>query len=179
MPPRPSPTVPAALPGRQMRLKHLDRLADAERERLDVRCLRAAILLQREQLQEAELLCQEVLARDPWHADAHFLLGLTFRQRSQPDAAVQSLKQAIYLYPGHRDAHFFLAETYRTLGLEALARREYENTLNILATGSGTQAGDRDEPALHLTGLADERLRHACQANLRNLRSRQGAKRRA
>lgn len=143
-------------------LVHLDRLSDVERERLDVRCLRAAILLQREELQEAEVLCQEVLARDPWHADAHFMLGLTYRQRGQPKAAALSLKQAIYLQPEHRDAHFFLAEVYRTLGLETQARNEYENTLNILAASG--------EPVFYLTGLPDETLRHACQANLRNLR---------
>jgi chemotaxis protein methyltransferase CheR len=173
-------------------LQHLDRLTSTERERLDIRCLQAAILVQREELREAELLCQEVLARDPWHADAHFLLGLTYRQRGQWDAAIQSLKQAIYLYPGHRDAHFFLAETYRTLGLEAQARREYENTLNILATsakksGRGKRS-DRGEPPtgpqsgssprFHLTGLADQALHHACQVNLRNLTKRPAVGRR-
>jgi tetratricopeptide (TPR) repeat protein len=150
----------------EVALAHLERLGDAERERLDVRCLRAAIFLQRAELQEAERLCQEVLARDPWHADAHFMLGLTHRQRGRLEAAVQALKQAIYLQPGHRDAHFFLAETYRSLGLAAQARHEYENTLNILADA----AQGRDEPAFHLTGLADEKLRHACQVNLKNLR---------
>jgi chemotaxis protein methyltransferase CheR len=150
----------------EVALAHLERLGDAQRERLDVRCLRAAIFLQRAELQEAERLCQEVLARDPWHADAHFMLGLTHRQRGRLEAAVQALKQAIYLQPGHRDAHFFLAETYRSLGLAAQARHEYENTLNILADA----AQGRDEPAFHLTGLADEKLRHACQVNLKNLR---------
>lgn len=162
----------------ELALAKLDRLSGSEHERLDVRCLRAAILLQQEKLQEAELVCQEVLVRDPWHADAHLLLGLTYRQRGQADEAVRSLKQAIYLAPDHRDAHFFLAETYRSLGLEAEARREYENTLNILASRSASRSGERGEPYFPLTGLADQALHHACQVNLRNLRARQGAKQR-
>jgi chemotaxis protein methyltransferase CheR len=154
----------------EVALAALDRLSSEERERPDVACLRAAILLQQERLPEAESLCEQVLAHNPWHTDAHFLLGLSFRQRGQADAAIQSLKQAIYLYPGHRDAHFFLAETYRGLGLEVQARREYENTLNILAAAAATQSGAQEEPVFHLTGLPDEALRQACQANLINLR---------
>lgn len=159
-------------------LQQLDRLSGGEYERLDVRCLRAAVFLQQEKLQDAEMLCQEVLARDPWHADAHMLLGLIYRQQGEVDAAVRSLKQAIYLYPDHRDAHFFLAETYRSLGLEAQARSEYENTLNILATRAASQPGDRGRPHFPLTGLPDQALHHACQANLRSLRLRQEAKQR-
>jgi chemotaxis protein methyltransferase CheR len=131
-------------------------------------CLRGAILLQQEKLEEAEATCQGLLAQNPWHADAHFLLGLVYRQQGQAAAAIQALKQTIYLQPSHRDAHFYLAETYRTVGMKAQARREYENTLNALRLVRPPE----EAPAPSLSGLEDDMLRQACEANLRKLRGR-------
>lgn len=128
--------------------------------------LRGAILLQQERLEEAEATCQRLLAQNPWHAEAHFLLGLVYRHQGQAAAAIQALKQTIYLQPSHRDAHFYLAETYRAAGMRAHARREYENTLNALRLVRPPEEG----PALNLSGLEDDFLRQACEANLRNLR---------
>jgi chemotaxis protein methyltransferase CheR len=133
---------------------------------LEAYCLRAAILLQQSHLDEAESMCQTVLAHDLWHADAHFLLGLILRQQGQAEAAVQSLKQAIYLQPTHRHAHFFLAETYRDLGAPEEARSEYDNTLNILRHRP-EQMSD-----LNLAGLADDTLQQACLVNLKRLGGR-------
>jgi tetratricopeptide (TPR) repeat protein len=144
-------------------LELLDRLATSPGVRPEIACLRAAVLLQQERLDEAEVACQEVLACDPWHADAHFLMGFISRLRDEVEDAVQSLKQTIYLQPDHREAHFFLAEIYRALGLRRDARREYENTLNILKS----RAGQPSTPGL--TGLPDDTLRRACESNLGNL----------
>jgi chemotaxis protein methyltransferase CheR len=149
-------------------LRELDRLPADQLLPPQARCLRGAILLQQERLDEAEAACQRLLAQDPWHADAHFLLGLVYRHQGQTDAAIQTLKQAIYLQPSHRDAHFYLAETYRTEGMTAKARREYENTLNTLRVVHPPKGS----PAFSLSGLEDDMLRQACEVNLRKLRGR-------
>jgi Tfp pilus assembly protein PilF len=119
--------------------------------------------LQQERLGEAEEACQYLLALDPWHADAHFLMGLISRQRGEVDNAIRSLRTVIYLQPEHRDAHFFLAEIYRGSGFVDQARREYRNTLNIL-----TRVAEKS-PTINWTGLADEMVRGACEVNLRKL----------
>jgi chemotaxis protein methyltransferase CheR len=150
-------------------LQELDRVPAGPPVWLEVYRLQGAIFLQQERLAEAEAACQSLLAHDPWHADAHFLLGLVLRQQGQIAAAIQSLKQAIYLLPSHRHAHFYLAETYRTLGLRDEARSEYENTLNTLRMAHSPD----QSPALNLTGLEDDLLRQACEANLRKLRGSQ------
>jgi predicted Zn-dependent protease len=129
-------------------------------------CLRGAILLQQERLEEAEATCQRLLAQNPWHANAHFLLGLVYRQQGQAAAAIQALKQTIYLQPSHREAHFYLAETYRTVGMKAQARREYENTLNALRLARPLE----EATAPSLSGLEDDMLRQACEAHLKRLR---------
>jgi tetratricopeptide (TPR) repeat protein len=154
---------------------HLDQIPADEPASLPALDLRAAALLQQERLEEAETVCQTVLTFDPWHADAHFLLGLVFRQQGQAEAAIEALKQVIYLQPSHRDAHFFLAETYRALGLVDQARREYENTLNILTYSlqeTPTPPSLREVAGINLTGLTDNILRRACEANLRKLQGR-------
>jgi chemotaxis protein methyltransferase CheR len=146
-------------------LRELDPVSFTRPLWIEACCLRGAILLQQERLAEAEAACQTLLAHDPWYADAHFLIGLVFRQQGNMKMAVQSLKQAIYLEPSHRHAHFYLAETYRALELDARARREYDNTLNALEHRS------ESVPNRNLTGLQDEILRQACEANLRKLSS--------
>jgi chemotaxis protein methyltransferase CheR len=147
-------------------LQRLERLQSAQEFRPEVGCLQAAIFLQQERLDEAEAICQQALVHDPWYTDAHFLLGLISRQRGEIDSAVQALKQAIYLQPEHREAHFFLAEILRKLKLRDAARREYENTLNILAHRPAQAA------TWNLTGVPDQVLRQACEANLKNLQNR-------
>jgi chemotaxis protein methyltransferase CheR len=149
-------------------LHQLDQLPADQPPDLQALCLRGAVLLQQERLEEAEMACQRLLAMDLWHADGHFLLGLVYRQQGQTEAAMRALKQAIYLQPSHRDAHFYLAETYRTAGMETEARREYENTLNTLRSPHPS----KEPPALNLSGLEDEILRQACEVNLRRLGGR-------
>ena len=148
-------------------LRELDRLPTDPARRSEANLLRAATLLQQSRLEEAEVVCRQLLARDPWQADAHLLLGLVYRQRERAEDAVQSLKQAIYLQPTHFASHFFLAETYRDLGAVREARSEYENTLNILRRRP-THPPERD-----LVGLDAEVLQRACLVNLEKLGSRQ------
>jgi chemotaxis protein methyltransferase CheR len=150
----------------QAALRRLDRIPVNGSIWLDVYCLRSAVLLQQERLGEAETNCQTLLAHDPWHADAHFMMGLIFRQQNEIEAAVRSFRTAIYLHPEHRHAHFYLAEIYHALGLQELARREYKNTLNILL-----HLASRTE-TLNLAGIEDDILRRACEANLRKLEGR-------
>jgi chemotaxis protein methyltransferase CheR len=130
--------------------------------------LRAAALVQQDRLDEAELACQYLLAHDPWHVDAHFLMGLIAYHQGQAGAAIQALKTAVYLQPEHRWAHFYLAEAYRSLGLQDQARREYKNTLNTLRVAQQI----RQAPDLNLSGLQDDVLRQACQLNLEKLGDR-------
>ncbi|HFD38715.1 MAG TPA: hypothetical protein ENJ31_02525 [Anaerolineae bacterium] len=144
-------------------LRELDRLPPDPSARQEADLLRAATLLQQTRLEEAEAACRRALDREPWQAEAHLLLGLIRRQQGQAEAAVQSLKQAIYLQPTHHHPHFFLAETYRDLGAVREARREYENTLNIL------RRRPAQPPTRNLVGLDDEMLHRACLLNLERL----------
>jgi chemotaxis protein methyltransferase CheR len=149
-------------------LHELDRIPADQPALLEAYSLRAAALLQQDRLVEAESACQYLLAHDPWHTDAHFLMGLIYYHQGQAKAAIQSFKTAVYLQPEHRWAHFYLAETYRALGWQDSAYREYRNTLNTLHAAHRS----RQIPELNLTGLADDVLRQACETNLGRLQRR-------
>jgi chemotaxis protein methyltransferase CheR len=149
-------------------LRHLSRLAAEDAARPEAACLHAAILLQQEKPDEASQICRRVLDRDPWYPDAYLLLGLGYRQQGHGVEAVSTLKQAIYLRPDDPQAHFFLGDTYRMLGLHAEARREYENTLNILRRKSGTPA------QVGLAGVPDDLMRRACRTHLARSGQREG-----
>jgi chemotaxis protein methyltransferase CheR len=144
-------------------LSELDRLPAGVAVWTEAYCLRSAILIQLERFEEAEAACQTMLAHDPWYADAHFMLGLVFRQQGQVHEAVRSLEQAVNLEPNHPYAHYYLAEIYRGLEQYATARNEYQETLEILE--------QLDEPAseLSLAGLDEDAVRQACKFNLERL----------
>ena len=122
-------------------LRELNRQRPDQPLELEADSLRAAILVQTGQLEDAEAACQLVLAHDPWNIDAHFLMGVIFYHQGHHRQAIQALKSAVYLQPEHRAAHFYLAEAYHGLGLVEQAQREYKNTLNILDPPAGRRRG--------------------------------------
>jgi chemotaxis protein methyltransferase CheR len=144
-------------------LHELERMSNDQPALLEAYCLRAAALLQKKRLTEAESACQYVLAHDPWHIDAHLLLGITLFHRGQADVAIQSFKTAIYLQPEHQDARFYLAESYRVLNMTDKAHQEYKNTLNILTHRPPSAQ------SLSLSGLTNDMLRQACEFHLNKL----------
>jgi tetratricopeptide (TPR) repeat protein len=62
-------------------------------------------------------LLQQVVAREPNFADAHYRLGLALKQTGQLAKARQVLEQATQLLPNHLDAWKALQDTYQQLNL--------------------------------------------------------------
>lgn len=67
-------------------------------------------------LHEAQLLYEELLARDPRQVDALHLLGVLALQQGQPDAAAGLIQQALALRPDMAAAHSNLGRAYALLG---------------------------------------------------------------
>ena len=68
------------------------------------------------QLQQAEQLCRQILARQPGHAEALLLLGGMAYQGGRNDLAVELLRQVIALDPRHFEAHNNLGVALRDQG---------------------------------------------------------------
>lgn len=135
-------------------------------------------------LDEAERIYKEVLAREPKHFDSLHLLGVAAQQRGRYDVAIEMIGRAIALNDRVSTFHNNLAEALRVMGrldeAAARARRaiELEPTFAEAHVNLGNalrQQGKLDEAAAHY----QEALRlnpnyAAAHANLGVLRMDQG-----
>jgi tetratricopeptide (TPR) repeat protein len=81
---------------------------------------------------------RRALARDGNLPEAHYLLGLVYRDSQNPDAAVSSLEQAVRLAPGFVAAREELADLYAERGRPVEAHAELA-ALATLDPGPGRQ----------------------------------------
>src|SRR5690606_38026878 len=63
-----------------------------------------------------------VIARRPWHDDAHNLIGYAYRQLGDYTRSLEHYQQALDLNPYHRGALEYLGETYLAMGCPAQAK---------------------------------------------------------
>ena len=90
---------------------------------------------QARRLNDAERLYQQILARDPSHAEAaeaHFNLARVLRERGMFDAAIAHYEKAIALNPGDPEIHSNLGRLLGELGKSADARAAYEKAVALL-----------------------------------------------
>ena len=82
-------------------------------------------------LEEAEKLYRQVLARDPAHARAAYLIGAIALGASRADAAEEPLRRATQLEPANPAYHANLAEAYRRLGRYPQAIASFETAMSL------------------------------------------------
>jgi predicted O-linked N-acetylglucosamine transferase (SPINDLY family) len=100
-------------------------------------------------LSEAERLYRAVLARDPDHSQAVFLLGMLATASGRLDDAVEMLTRATALAPGQAACHAELGEAYRRRGDVSAA---IDSLLKAVAIDPGPVG-----PVFTLGGLLHER----------------------
>jgi tetratricopeptide (TPR) repeat protein len=77
---------------------------------------------------------------DPYNAgDAHFALGLVYRDWGKPDDEIQAYKQAIRLRPDYTVA-------YERLGLRYLKSKKYNEAIEIFRQLAALKPGDANAP---------------------------------
>ncbi|MDB5341663.1 MAG: tetratricopeptide repeat protein [Schlesneria sp.] len=111
----------------------LDQTKFTEQERTDATLLRAQILMERSQFDNATTELRDCIARDPANQDAHYLLGQALARSGKPAEAkkqlethrqlldlkvrINSLERQAGRQSDNVDARLTLAELYRQLGL--------------------------------------------------------------
>ena len=68
------------------------------------------------QWEEAVARLRKAEVRNPDHADLQNLLGYSYRNLKQYDAAFRHYKRALEINPRHRGAHEYIGETYLMTG---------------------------------------------------------------
>jgi tetratricopeptide (TPR) repeat protein len=99
--------------------------------------------------EEATNLCRSVLAEQPRHAEAHYLLGVALAQQRQPGPAGEHLETAVALRPD-------MVEFQHGLGLLRLKQGEFEAAIECFASAVRTKPDF--VPALNNLGAALRRV---------------------
>jgi SAM-dependent methyltransferase len=94
-------------------------------------------LNQQGQPEQAEIVCNKILAREPAHAEALNLLGLLFQESGRHRLAVKILNKAIAAAPFSAASHYNIATAHQTLGRTGEAVRHFNDAIAF---------GTRDNP---------------------------------
>jgi len=104
-------------------------------------CLKGSLLLSTSRFDEAHIVCNTVLSKDPLCLEAYLMLGIIARQKGDDDDAIKRFREAIYLNASCWLAHFYSAEISYAQQDEKRARSTYEATVRILEKGSLQEHG--------------------------------------
>jgi SAM-dependent methyltransferase len=86
-------------------------------------------LNQQGQAEQAEMVCNNILAREPAHADALNLLGMLLQESGRHRLAVKTLSKAIAAAPFNAASHYNIAAAYQTLGRSGEAVRHFNEAI--------------------------------------------------
>lgn len=127
-------------------LETLGRLSPDLRESTEARLLRAVLLANCGKLDEAQSVCEQVLASDEFNAGAHYLMALCREHAGDRASAAEHNRAAAYLDPGFAMPHLhlgLLAQKHGDLAAAAGELRQAEMLLlredssRILLFGGG------------------------------------------
>lgn len=92
------------------------------------------------QYKEAENAYRQSIKLDPYNAaDAHYALGLVYRDWSKPDDEIQAYKQAIRLRPDYTVA-------YERLGSRYLRSKKFNEAVEVFRQLAALKPGDANAP---------------------------------
>jgi chemotaxis protein methyltransferase CheR len=92
----------------------------------------AIVETHRGRIGDAEAACGRLLAADPFHAGAHYVLALCRDAEGEPARAAHHNQVAIYLDPAFAMPHLHLGLLARRRGERAVARRTLEHAVTLL-----------------------------------------------
>ncbi|HEY1983094.1 MAG TPA: methyltransferase domain-containing protein [Xanthobacteraceae bacterium] len=79
--------------------------------------------------EQAEIICNKILAREPAHAEALNLLGAMLQGAGRHRLAVKTLSKAIAAAPFNAAGHYNIAAAYQTLGRTGEAMRHFNDAI--------------------------------------------------
>ncbi len=146
-------------------LKCLEQLLEQDPSLLKAYMLKAGVLINMKRLEEAEMVCNQGIARERWHLEGHLLLGLIAKLKNDHETALKRFKEAVYIQSSCWLGHFYLAEIQMARKETRQAIREYQIVTKLL------DKGDLADHGLTFFPLAfpAEQIKHLCLFNLKKL----------
>lgn len=159
----------------QPALLALESLIEKDRGFKKAFSLKASILLNTQNIVQAEESVRTLLAIDEWDVEGLLLLGIIEKTKELREEAIRQFKKAIYIKQQSWLAHFYLAELY--YGLDDLkgATYEYGVAASILEKDSGLGHGLTYFPLSSPTDQLAKLCRHNIGKIARGLQKNVGA----
>ncbi len=145
----------------------LDKMIEKNAGVIKAYTLKAGILINLQQADEAKALCLNAIEKDSLCAEGYFLLGLIAKSELRHDEALKRLKETVYLSPSSWPAHFYLAEIYQTVGENTHASREYGIVIKLLEKGYFKEHG----LAFFPFSFSEEDIERLCRHHIGKLKS--------
>ncbi|HWP46420.1 MAG TPA: CheR family methyltransferase [Candidatus Limnocylindrales bacterium] len=130
--------------------------------------LKASILINLQQMDEATVTCLKTLEIDPWYLESYLLLGIIAKIQSNDEEAKKRFKEALYIQPTCWLAHFYLAEIYHSQGKLDQAYKEYGIVIKLLQKGNLLEHGLTFFPL----SFSAKQIVHLCHHNRNKLQER-------
>lgn len=143
----------------------LDRLMKTDPSFVKAYTLKAGILINLQQMEEAKKLCLKAVETDPLCAEGYFFLGIVAKEEARHEEAVKRFKESIYVKSSSWPAHYYLAEIYRSTAKDEHARREYGVVLKLLQKGAFSDHG----LAFFPFSFSEKQVIHLCRRNMEQL----------
>jgi tetratricopeptide (TPR) repeat protein len=89
---------------------------------------------------EAIVFLRHRIALDPKNDEAYYYIGLSHKELKNYSQALDSLRVAAELAPDRADRHFWLAIMYAQVDSTAMARREFQRSVELDSTNKVTAA---------------------------------------
>jgi chemotaxis protein methyltransferase CheR len=145
----------------------LDNLIKTNTDIVKAYTLKAGILINLQQAEEAKELCLKAIEKDSLCAEGYFLSGLIAKSEHRHDEALKRLKETVYLSPSSWPAHFYLAEIYQAVGEKTHAEREYGIVIRLLGKGYFKDHG----LAFFPFSFSEEDIERLCRYHIGKLKS--------
>lgn len=97
--------------------------------------LKAGIMLDKNQIEEARELCDQLLHEDPMLLEPHLILAIIHRLEGDHEKVLSELKTVLYIDPECWMALYYSAEFYRQQQKDELAKRYYSRVIKSLSAG--------------------------------------------
>ena len=116
-------------------LEQLDVFIKTQTDHVQANLLKACILINKQELQEARFVCETIYADDALNEAACLLLGLVNRLENKMNNAQEFFSKVLYINTNNWLAHYYLAKIYEEHKQLKLAVNGYQKVIYLLEKG--------------------------------------------
>lgn len=119
----------------QKALDILDSIIEKDSSQIRASAMKAGILINMKNMEEAKRICLEALKKDSLCIECYFHLGMIEWHEGNDEKAMRRFKEVLYIKSSSWLAHYYLARLYQNRGDCTQALREYQIVMKLIEDG--------------------------------------------